>query len=381
VASAEDRTRANSGLGPVSVVVCNYNGERYLSECLAAVFAMDGVVDDVIVVDNHSSDAGLALVRVQYPAVVIVEMGRNEGPCPARNEGMRRAKQRWVLALDNDAVVTRDMLAKLCAAVAEGGDAGRAEESAPPRSSPIAIAQPRSVFASEPSRVHYDGGSLTYTGLIGLRNFYTPIAAAEGRGNVPVDCAVAVALLVDRDALLALGGYDETMFILFEDLDLSFRLRATGKRIVSVEDAIVLHKGGTPGISFREGPSYPGSRVFFHSRNRWTYMAKCFHVRTLVVAAPGILVYELVWLVFATLQGGLGPWLRGKWRFMRLGAHVWRERQRFQAARSVPDRALLAGGPLTITPALKSGGAKASALRALDALLRGWWRLARWLAA
>ena len=381
MASAEDRTRTNSGLGPVSVVVCNYNGERYLAECLASVFALDGVVDDVIVVDNLSTDGGLSLVRAQFPTVAIVEMGRNEGPCPARNEGMRRAKNRWVLALDNDAVVTRDMLSKLCAAVLAGRGDASAQASAEPSDSPIAIAQPRSVFASEMSRVHYDGGALTYTGLIGLRNFYTPIAEAEGAGTVDVDCAVAVALLVDRDALLALGGYDETMFILFEDLDLSFRLRATGKRIVSVEDAIVLHKGGTPGISFREGPSYPGSRVFFHSRNRWTYMAKCFHLRTLVVAAPGIFLYELVWLVFSTLQGGLGPWLRGKWRFAKLAAHVWRERQRFQTARSVPDRALLAGGPLTITPALKSSGAKAFVLRALDALLRAWWSVARWLAA
>ena len=72
---------------------------------------------------------------------------------------------------------------------------------------------------------------------------------------VPVDCAVAVALLLDRDAVFAAGGYDESFFILFEDLDLSFRLRALGHRILSVEDAIVLHKGGTPGISFREGPS------------------------------------------------------------------------------------------------------------------------------
>jgi GT2 family glycosyltransferase len=317
----------------------------------------------VIVVDNASTDASLAILKARWPRVRTISMPKNDGPCPARNAGMRAAKNRWVLALDNDAVVTSDMLANLAAAAASREN--------------VAIAQPRSLFAGETTRVHYDGGSLHYAGLIALRNFYEPLATAQGEGVVEVDCAVAVALLVDRDALLALGGYDETMFILFEDLDLSFRLRATGKHIVSVEDAIVLHKGGTPGISFREGPSYPGSRVFFHARNRWTYMAKCYRVRTLLVALPGIALYEIVWLAFATLQGGLGAWIRGKWRFLKLLPHARRERGRFQSQRIARDRDLLVGGPLTITPSLKSGGANSLALRIIDRALHAWWSLAR----
>lgn len=357
----------NQGLGPVSVVVCNYNGAGYLDECLDSVERLRGVVDEVIVVDNASTDTSRALLARRGPRVRVLALPTNEGPCPARNAGMRAARNRFVLALDNDAVCTPAMLESLCAAVA--------------RSPGVAIAQPRSVFASEPTRVHYDGGSFHYVGLIGLRNFYRPLAEAQGQGVVDVDCAVAVALLVDREALLQVGGYDETMFILFEDLDLSFRLRACGQRIVSVEDAIVLHKGGTPGISFREGGSYPGSRVFFHSRNRWTYLAKCLRVRTLIVALPAIALYEAVWLCFSIAQGEFGQWLRGKGRFFGLRAHVRRERASFQSRRTVRDRDLLVGGPLTITPSLKAGVLPAFALRTLDVVLRSWWRLVRVLAA
>jgi GT2 family glycosyltransferase len=370
VAEALDKRAVNGGLGPVSVVVCNYNGERYLAECLASVAALAGAVDEVIVVDNASVDRSREIAA--KCGARVESMPRNDGPCPARNAGMRAAKNRWVLALDNDAVCTSEMLARLCAAVAN------AERAAP---GSVAIAQPRSVFASEPGRVHYDGGAFHYAGLIALRNFYAPLAEAEGQGTVDVDCAVAVALLVDRDALLAAGGYDETMFILFEDLDLSYRLRACGKRILSVEDALVLHKGGTPGISFREGPAYPGSRVFFHSRNRWVFLAKCLRWRTLAVAAPGLVAYECVWFVFALVSLAPHQWVRGKWRFLLLLGHVRRERARFQAQRKLADRALLVGGPLTITPALKSGGVRAWCVRALDLLLRLWWRVARPCAA
>jgi GT2 family glycosyltransferase len=366
VSPATDRASANSGLGPVSVVVCNFEGEKYLDACLGAVEKLQGVVDEVIVVDNASQDRSRAILAERHPRARVIAMQRNDGPCPARNAGLRAARNRWVLALDNDAVCASDVLLKLCAAAASAPD--------------VAIAQPRSVFASEPSRVHYDGGSLHYAGLIALRNFYRPLGEAEGERVVDVDCAVAVALLVDRDAVLALGGWDETMFILFEDLDLSFRLRATNKRILSVEDAIVLHAGGTSGISFREGPSYPGSRVFFHSRNRWTYMAKCYRKRTLLVALPALALYEAVWFAFALTSGSIGPWWKGKRAYFGLREHVKRERARFQSERSRNDRELLVPGPLTVTPALRASGPKRALIGTLDALLALWWRIVRPLA-
>ena len=351
------------GLGPVSVVVCNFDGERYLDGCLASVYALRGDVSEVIVVDNASRDGSLALLAERHPRVRVVRMDRNDGPCPARNAGMREAANRWVLALDNDAVLAPDVLEKLA----------RAARSRPG----VALVQPRSVFASEPSRVHYDGGSFHYAGLIALRNFYRPLAEAEGEGTVSVDCAVSVALLVDRDAVLELGGYDEAYFILFEDLDLSYRLRARGLEILSVEDAVVLHKGGTAGISFREGPSYPANRVFLHSRNRWIFLAKNYRASTLLAALPGLLLYEAVWLGFALASGGLGAWARGKQRFLRELPRTLARRRELQSRRTVGDRRLLAGGPLTVTPALREKPLARAVLAALDRCLRGWWSVAR----
>jgi GT2 family glycosyltransferase len=241
----------------------------------------------------------------------------------------------------------------------------------------VAIVQPRSLFFADPSRVHYDGGAFHYAGLIALRNFYRPAAEAEGRGTLPVDCAVAVALLVDRDIVLAAGGYDERFFILFEDLDLSYRLRARGFALLSVEDAIVLHKGGTPGISYREGPRYPGSRVLLHSQNRWMFLVKNYRSWTLVAAFPGLFAYELVWFAFALASGGFVPWVRGKWRFVKLLPGLLEDRRAIQKSRALGDRALLSGGPLTITPTLAASGVRRAAIGALDRALRAWWRIAR----
>ncbi len=351
----------------VSVVVCNYNGEAHLEHCLGALAKLDGPIDEVLLVDNESTDASVKLVEEKFPSIRIVHSGGNLGPACARNLGMREAKNRWVLAVDNDAVLEPNVLTRMI----------EAAESRPD----VAIVQPRSVFATEPSRVHYDGGSFHYAGLISLRNFYVPRTEAIGEGICEVDCAVSVGLLVDRDLVLEMGGYFDGFFILFEDLDLSYRLRSAGKLILSVEDVLIHHRGGTAGISFREGKTYPRSRVFFHSRNRWFFLARCYRLRTLLVAAPGLLLYELAWFGFALLGGNLLGWLQGKWAFVCSLPQVLRDRKEIAARRQVRDRDLLIHGPLTTTPDVATQGAKRLILSGLDRLLSIWWKLARVLAA
>lgn len=365
--AAAQAERADSGLhwakGPVSAVVCNYNGEGYLPECLKALQAQNGGLDEVLVVDNASTDGSLELLRTSFPEVSVLALKENKGPSVARNAGMRAARNRCVLAIDNDAVLLPDVLDKLRVALAASGTA--------------VAAQPRSVFADEPSRVHYDGAWFHYVGLLSLRNFYSPLDRAEGRGVVPVDGLIAIAILLDRDRVMEVGGYDESLFILFEDYDLSLRLRLAGDTVLSVEEAIVLHKGGTPGISFRSGVAYPKIRAFYHSRNRWVLLVKNHRWRTLLLSMPGMALYELIWGGFSLVQGNFRAHIAGKWALVKLWPELMAERKRIQALRRVPDRELLRGGPLTISPHLLSRRPAALAIGVLDRLLSLWWSLVR----
>lgn len=349
-------------VGPISAVVCNFNGEGYLPECLDALLALSGELDQILVVDNGSTDRSLELLARDYPTVEVLALGVNGGPGTARNAGMRAARNQWVLAVDNDAVLERDVLGKLRAALED--DAG------------AILAQPRSVSHADPSTVHYDGANFHYVGLFALRNFWRPLEQAEGRGTLPVDGLVSICALLDRDVVLEQGGYDEDFFILFEDFDLSLRLRIAGYRILSVEDALVLHNAGTPGISFRND-EYPRRRAFYHSRNRWILLAKNHAWWTLLLSLPGLAVYELAWLVFVVKSGHLGVHLRGKWVFLRDLPTALRKRRRIQAARRTPDRDLLVGGPLTLSPQLVAKPVAARLAGVLDASLRLWWAIVR----
>lgn len=361
---------AASPIDRVSVVVCNFNGEAYLGECLESVLSLEEsdrcVVDEVVVVDNASEDRSLELVRTRFPQVRVLALGENGGPCVARNAGMRAARNRWVLAVDNDAILLPDVLVKLARSVEEREG--------------VVAAQTRNVFAVDRARVHYDGAHFHYLGLLSLRNFYRPLAEAEGEGTLATDGLIAIAILLDRDAVLACGGYDENFFILFEDFDLALRLRIAGYTILSVEDAVCLHRGGTPGISFRGG-EYPKIRAYYHSRNRWLLIAKNYRLRTFLACLPGILVYELAWGAFTLSKGHLGAHLKGKAAFFRALPSLRLQRRRVQAQRRSRDRELLVGGPLTFSPELLSGRGAQLAAGTLDRVLGGWWWLAKWLCA
>lgn len=352
--------KAGESLGLISAVICNYNGELYLDACLDSLVALGDELDEIIVVDNGSTDQSLEVVRSRFPSVRLLCLPTNGGPCVARNAGMRAARNRFVLAVDNDAVLLASTLRQLKEALEMRPD--------------TVAAQPRSVYADDPGRVHYNGGSFHYVGLYSLRNFGVPIAEAKGTGVLEVDGLIAICILFDKLAYLSVGGYDEDFFILFEDFDLSMRLRIAGFPLLAVEDALVLHRGGTPGISFR-GDEYPKFRAFYHSRNRWLLLFKNYRVRTLLAALPGILVYELAWLVFATKGGHLFAHLAGKVDFLKALRTARPKRRLIQKTRRISDCSLLVGGPVTFSPQLVEKPFARRMASGLDKTLRAIWRV------
>ena len=103
-------------------MVVNFEGEAYLEACIRSLQAQSLPIAELIVVENASTDGSLNLLNSQFRGVEIVRMVENVGACTARNVGMRAAKYRWVLLVDNDVVLAEDTLEHLAAAVsAEDG--------------------------------------------------------------------------------------------------------------------------------------------------------------------------------------------------------------------------------------------------------------------
>jgi len=348
---------------PVSVVIINYEGREHLTHTLPAVAALEGVVTEVILVDNSSTDGSVERARELSPELKVIESGGNLGPAAARNLGLEAARNRWVLLVDNDVVCPPETLSVLLAAATEG----------------VALVQPRSVLAASPETIHYDGGSPHCQGLISLQNFYAPLPRAEDATARDVDTVISLALLADAQALRAVGGFDEDYFILFEDLDLSWRLRTQGHRLRVAEGVCVQHREGTAGVSFRDGPSYPARRLFFHARNRWMFLLRNLRWRTLILLAPTLLLYELAGFGLAVASGHPLSWIEGELAVLRGLGRTFAARRRSQADRRLRDKDLLVGGPLTPTPDAVRG-LRGAFYGALSKLTNIWWSCVRPLA-
>ena len=346
----------------VSAIVVNWNGRAYLPECIDALLAQVPPPAEVIVVDNHSDDGSRELVAERYPRVRVIDTGRNAGPCHARNVGIAAAQHELCLCIDNDVVLHPGALAALLA-----------EMEHDPRA---AMVQARSLCGDDPTVVHYDGGELHFLGTLVLHNWYRPLAAAT-RPAGPVGAAIALCFLTKKSVYEAVGGFDERLFILYEDNEFSYKLRMRGHTIRLCADALCTHKAGTAGLSVRGEGSYPGRRTYLHSKNRWYVLITCMRWRTFWLTVPAQLVYGVVYAAFGVRRGHLRDWLRGKWELLKMLPRAVRARAKAQAGRTVPDRDLLVAAPVTLNPGLAEKGAAAALRRGLDRFFGLYWRCVR----
>ncbi len=352
----------------ISVAVTNFNGEAYLEECLTAIKAQTVSACEIFVVDNASTDRSLEILSQTHPDVRVVKLSTNMGPGAARNEALRSARHRLLLSVDNDAMLEETCLARLLEAYLHEPDA--------------AIVEPRAVYYSDRTRIHYDGGYLNYLGIVSLRNHGERIGGerigdGESSAPVPVDAAMAVALLIDREKVGEDDLYDEGFHFYFEDIDFSYRLRLRGHRVLALPSALVRHREGTVGMSYRKERGYPKRRAFYFTRNRWRFALKVLGFRSLCLGLPAAMVYESAYVLLLIFKGHLWSYLKAIFTVFRELPEVLSLRAQVQNLRSVPDRELLCGRRLTFVSTDDTRPVFRVADKFLNGFVSFWWRLIR----
>ena len=197
----------------ISVIVLNYNGRRWLEPCLAALAAqVDAPPFETLLVDNGSSDESVSLVTARFPSVRIVVNGRNLGFAGGNNAGARAAVGDTLVFLNNDTIPAADWLARLHAASLE----------APGR----ALVTSRIVCLDRPDIIDSAGdGYLRAGGAFkhGHGAYTTGFMTSR-----EVFGACGAAFLIRRDLFERLHGFDDDFFMVYEDVDLSYRARLVG---------------------------------------------------------------------------------------------------------------------------------------------------------
>lgn len=246
----------------VGIVIVNWNRREDTLACLSSLQKTSYRPCKIILVDNASHDGSVPAIRRSFPQVEIIENAENRRFAAANNQGMERALTAgadFVLLLNNDTEVAEDFLEKLVRGARERSEIG--------------MAGPKILYHDDPHRIWFAGGEITFwKGQIAHLGLRQPDGE---RWNVPraVDYITGCALLVKRECIEKIGGFDESYYIYGEDADWCMRARRAGFQCWFVPAAHVWHKisassggGLTP---FKAYHKVRSSFLFFRRYARW----------------------------------------------------------------------------------------------------------------
>jgi GT2 family glycosyltransferase len=228
----------------------------------------------------------------------------------------------------------------------------------------IKIGSPIVVHLDAPGTIQYADGSLHF--ICEAINPWLDRPLAD-RGSAPRDIGVAptCGLLLDRQAAIEVGLFDERYFIGKEDGDFTHRVRLAGYRILELPDALVLHHSRPRGTWL----------FYYQIRNRWHFMLKNYQWRTLLSILPCLVVHETLQLVVLHLQGHGRVYWKSAAGLLALLPSLPRDRAAMTRIRRVPDSALLRSDALVIRGDLSRNPLVRLGRRSYEGFLRGYWHI------
>ncbi len=220
----------------VAIVILNWNGRELMRRFLPSVVAHCPAWADVIVADNGSTDDSIAMLEREFPQVGLLCLDRNYGFAEGYNRAIARLPHPYCVLLNSDVEVTAGWLEPLIQIL--------------DKDQTIAAAQPK--IHSWHQRDHFEyagaaGGFIDYYGYPYCRGrVLDRVEKDEGQYDQPADLFWATgACLVVRTAVYRdVGGLDTRFFAHQEEIDLCWRLRTRGWRIVCRPESVVYHLGG-----------------------------------------------------------------------------------------------------------------------------------------
>lgn len=333
-----------------NVAIVAHNSLRALPETVRSVLAAGCPAGRVMVMDVASTDGTGEWLRQQYPEIQTHRLERNEGPNPARNVGLMQSNRPYVLLMDADVRLLPDTLPYL-------HDAITADSS-------IKIATPIVVRSDRPDVIQYAGGAVHYL-CEAVNPWHERTVAERGASAADIGAAPACALLIDRQAAIDVGLFDERFFIGKDDGDFIHRMHVAGHRIREIPQARVLHD------------ARPRSdwMFYYQIRNRWYFILKNYELRTIIAMLPVLLVHEPLQFAMLAAKGYAGAYLRAVGGLVRWLPSLPADRARGRRLRRRHDPEVLVSAPMVVRNDLVGTRARRRAKTLYDRWLDAYWRL------
>lgn len=278
-------------MAKVSVIIPNYNGIKYIEDCLNSLKEQTFEDFDVWVIDNASEDGSDAVVVEKFPRVKFVQLKQNFGFSRAVNEGLTRTRDsKYVILLNADTKAEPQFVEKLYEAIEKDDK--------------IFSVSSKMIQMFKPDR--YDGAGDLYCCL----GWAYALGKDHKMGRYEKECnvfsACGGAAIYRRELFEEIGYFDELHFAYLEDVDIGYRARIMGYINRYTPEAVVYHAGS--GIV---GSRYNSFKVRIAARNSWYIVFKNMPLLQIIINFPFILFGFLVKAIFFIFKGYGREYLSG----------------------------------------------------------------------
>lgn len=218
----------------VAVAILNYNGAALLEQFLPSVLAFSGQAQ-IVVIDNDSHDLSVEVLQAKFPEVQIIRLDQNHGFCGGYNRGMQHIGKPITILLNSDVEVTEGWLDVLLE--------GFADDS-------VAAIQPKILAFKAKNSFEYAGAAGGFMDRLAFPycrgRILTNLEKDQGQYDTPIeiDWATGACMAIRTELYKKLGGLDELFFAHMEEIDLCWRLRNQGYRLLCLPKSVVYHVGG-----------------------------------------------------------------------------------------------------------------------------------------
>ncbi len=309
----------------VSIVIVNCDRKTELEACLNSLKGSVYKRFEMIVVDNGSTDGSVELVRKKHKHVRLIANDSNLGPIKARNAGIRASKGELVAFLDSDAVVERRWLAEAVKVLADK-DVGAC-------ACKVKIFSDKGLINSAGMGCDKYGFAFS-RGLICRGNFEKDRGQYDRQEEV--FSAYTAAMVSKKSVLEKVGLFNQGLGMYYEDIELSWKIRLAGYKIVYVPSSVAFHKMAPLKTQFTKNVK------FYTERNRLWTMLQNYSALRLVSVLPGYFVIKSSEFLLYLLYRKFGD----AWGLLAAGLSVIRNMPRIRKdrrfvqnrVRKVPER-------------------------------------------
>lgn len=248
----------------ITIVIPNYNGNKYLKACLESIYAQDYKEYELIIIDNASNDGSYKWVE-KYRNIIYKRLDKNYGFSRAVNEGIKLAKGEYVLLLNNDTELGEGFLEEMICVIEKD-----------PK---IFGVSSKMIQYHEKNLIDDVGDEYTIIGWAYKRGDGKSISEFEKEERVFSACAGAA--LYRKSVFDEIGYFDEKFFAYMEDIDISYRANIYGYKNIYAPKAKVYHIG-----SATSGGIYSDFKLKLSARNSVYVPYKNMPLLQLVINLP-----------------------------------------------------------------------------------------------